>query len=1278
MRNLQQKINNDMKFRKNNKSFNENILPKVNCTNKLLSLPIINNNHYDSERRPSNNNKKQLEGFKPIEDKKIRNKFELKDSNNVSNIKYISFDKTHRKYNLLSLLKKIKYTDNKINLKKIIINDDLFKNDSFINKDLVLLNHHYNNTLKESKKVKTNLKKICGFSKLPKKIKAIEINEPNLNHNTININSNSVNIQNIIHEYKYNPLIKKNKERNGDDNKNKLLIHNIFFKWNNNNIFHNEYLDMIKSENVELNHSFYLSSNSMIRKEKVKKLKNMNNNTIKSAGLSRYYHNKIKKKFDLEINNDIINKNQKINYLINKINVINQENIDIKYLNTNSFNDLFDSLSRNNNLNNNITIKRNKIDNNILENLINSDKIKINKNIFLKMKDNYNIKFFLKFLRKNRQNKDKHVSNTKYNKDIDESSSGKDFSNNHKKKEKINKEINNNEVQKINKSLNLNQKINLSNMHEKNDLKENQKSNQNENFKEKFTVFDYKNEKTVNNINSSTKGKTIVSYKEKFSKDNKHTNSILTSNNKKETIEKKLIDETTNNKDEIKDIKKEMEKTINNLNNKLFSSIKTEQKHINKNYDQNMMNNTSSKFNENENNLNSRTQKNNIISIDFINDDIVIQNDVSNITNIDEKSNIFFQENTNSIIGNITNNKGIINKSLNKSINYNNKNITNTKNNNNNKYKDNNKYISDINVFVPSIKYEKEKTKNGIKNKNKNGKLYNRNENLKSKTFKTDNDINISENKNKDIYELTKTEDVLENIKKLDISNNKENKIVLEESNNINNSSEIEKRNTFSPNKTQTKEKKYIKEENNKPKESYRRNSISVTAIQKRRNELQFKCKKRLSYISTYKTSKKNNTNTYNIKEDKSISSQSETDKTLSEEKGKNESFTKDNILVKNSLATNQEKEDIKKEVKLDDENIITKTPAESEEESDIDLIKVSMKKTENNNNLKSLIESLNHIEEEIKKNDILNVSYNNNLNEEETKNLLLYSAQLRKISELNALSKTDEIIHMEKEIKQKYNEILGEFIIKEKYRDLIKNKGRTNKNKKFKILYEEIIENEKEITWVLKIKKEKVIQKSKRRKTKIGYEFKEKNKKELIYDNSYLFNKDKKKKEVIIKKEVLDILQTEYSPEKIKKKMDDYIVSIKTRKSIFEPTRRMKRLKKVKKYIKPIDKHKLSLFTDIVEEKKEKIETEDDKKEKLFDDKMNLFNSEIEKLKKSERDFDYFDFLKHKDISRNDNMVRLIGFTEKISRLRNSGKSYNSKFNFFSPIEFKMINYNK
>ena len=403
------------------------------------------------------------------------------------------------------------------------------------------------------------------------------------------------------------------------------------------------------------------------------------------------------------------------------------------------------------------------------------------------------------------------------------------------------------------------------------------------------------------------------------------------------------------------------------------------------------------------------------------------------------------------------------------------------------------------------------------------------------------------------------------------------------------------------------------------------------------------KVKRRYSLINkANKSPKKDKSKNKSILNGRNNFSKGKIDENLS-----NENEEKDSISSINN--TKQEKDLVEEEEKKEEEE-------EKEEEDVYELIKITKKKKKNINNLNSFMNSLKNIEEEFDNNRLLNISYNDNLSEDDMKNLLICSAKLRKFGDLNESIKTEEVNQLETDIKQKYYEILTKFLNQQQYKELIRyNNNDKFKGKKRKILYEEIKENENEIEWVLKIKEEPEIEDENNKNINIeGNKDNNKNKKEkkLIYDNSYLFNKKENNKNIVIKKEVLDLLQTV-----------------------------IKYLRKIKINKKPIDKIKLSLFSDIKEDikedVKEKFETEEDRKERLFYEKMALFFHAIEKLKKSNEDFDNYDFLKHKEIVKDDKINRLINFSENINSFRTKDKPYKSKFNFLTPIKFKTENFN-
>ena len=157
-----------------------------------------------------------------------------------------------------------------------------------------------------------------------------------------------------------------------------------------------------------------------------------------------------------------------------------------------------------------------------------------------------------------------------------------------------------------------------------------------------------------------------------------------------------------------------------------------------------------------------------------------------------------------------------------------------------------------------------------------------------------------------------------------------------------------------------------------------------------------------------------------------------------------------------------------------------------------------------------------------------------NNLNEEDMDKLLIYSSKLHKLSELDPSLKTDEIIKLEKEIKDKYNEIIGKYVMKQKYKDLLKHKDIKINRKKLKILMEANNEDDDEYEYIIKKKEKKKkenkinsyiptkIESSEEESSESEIIAKKISSKKLIYDNSYLFKKDEEYSDIAIRPEVL------------------------------------------------------------------------------------------------------------------------------------------------------------
>ena len=1365
MRSFQHKINEDIISRNELHTYNEKVLPKKNLNNKLLSLPLINNDICFTDRSPLNIHKTSLECLKPIEDKKIRTKIAPKGINNELKIKYLSFDREKKK-NLFSLLKKKKIEDSNIKIQKNLLNDDLFKNNTSNLKDLILLNKYYNEVNK-SKKIKTNLKKYQNLSNIPNKLRTISINEPNLSYNTTNVNNTiASSVKNRINEYNYKPykkkIIKPNKEKNND-----LIVHNIFFEWNhdkdNSNYFNNDYLNMVLNEDDDFNHSFDLLLNAYIKNQKI--IKKFENKKVKSAGISRKTHNLIKIKFDFKDKKEILNKDKVMNKFTHNLNIINKENIDLKYLNPKALKKLKNIVSRNKSSNINNKYKTVNIN---IENIGEREKIYIDKKQILLLKkynNNFAIRFLEKFFNRNQKQKEKLnfidgepsiINEYEESTDLNKTNSFKKNSLIQKNEtmgkgrereiEKGNNIENNTyKESKINKSVKLNHKLNISNLKEKIKFKENGINENVDNEKEIHSILEYENKNEIKNPNYINSGKVVSKSIEKIKTGKQQSNnefgkgSEKTKNEKKanipplnlvkENIDLKIgnqINENNeNNNDTIDDYNdNNIIKSGDSLNKieekspKNYSNVETLSNSLRQNKkDEIEISNNRNNF-EKKNNLNpvnmtidNRNTKDNIIKI---------KNNIMDTSQIDMKGN---NKNEPTEITLIKNEKNYMKKNID---------LKNTFNEKGKKGENS----ETINISKTN-KIQNKRIKNYQINNGINEKVSKRNKNLKLNTFKTDNNTNISKNKegeqnnsninknNKDISEyINDISKSVENeaskilntdnkIKDENVSkpNDIVNDMVSSHKKNLNedNFKSIENNFISSPKANKSKENYYMTSENNdesnknnKTKKPYRRNSISNTSFKKESKFSEHKNNRRLSYINPIKASKrrmsvsnkskyKNDVNNEKEKEEKNENFLLETpkDKLLLDEDEKDDS---------NNSQSKEFKENNNNEEKLDKEHIESpdKNGEENNDENydspekyknvnnkedkvyEIEIIKVTKKKRKNMGNLDNLdsfLNSLKNIEEEFDKNKLLNISYNNILEEEDMKNLLLYSAKLRQFGELSESKKTEEIIQMEKDIREKYNGILNQFLVKQKYNDLLKRKGDFRK-RRFRILYEEINENENEIEWVLKIKEE--IVEKKHRRTRIG-DNDEKKPKKLIYDNSYLFRKEKKDKNLVIKKEVLDILQAEYYPKMNyeNKYEHDFMTNIIKRKKLNVKTSRIvKYIRKNKKNIKPIDKYKLSLFSDIKEEIViEKKETEEDKKEKLFDEKMVLFEKEIERLRKSQKDFDYFEFLKHKEFNKNQNINRLINFLEDINNFRSKDKYNRAKFNFLDPIKFKTEN---
>ncbi len=191
-----------------------------------------------------------------------------------------------------------------------------------------------------------------------------------------------------------------------------------------------------------------------------------------------------------------------------------------------------------------------------------------------------------------------------------------------------------------------------------------------------------------------------------------------------------------------------------------------------------------------------------------------------------------------------------------------------------------------------------------------------------------------------------------------------------------------------------------------------------------------------------------------------------------------------------------------------------------------------------------------------------------------------------------------------------------------------------------------------------------------------------EKKKKELIYDNSYLFKKEKKK-QFQLRKEVEEILNTDYG------KYYNY------KKQNLLPEEKAKKFIKKKKAKKQIKKNSIFTREEMTQEDKEEEEQqlrlfkemeERERKEEIMDKKLREFFERIQKLKNGDfKDFDKeLNFLIEEQIDQSkmiqeDKQNRMNSFVKELNFNRVKAKFNidfkNKQICFISPIIFSYDN---
>ena len=1303
----QRNINNGIITKNEPQTHREIIIPKINLSHKLINLPILNTNTCFSDRIKFNANKK-------LEDKKIRNKYEIKNNNKLK-IKYLSLNKRKSRDEILFFLKNIK-----------------IKNDNIIKKKDTEINDN-NNIIKniETKNYKT-----------PKKLlkNILVINEPLLSHNNIYTNINIGSIKDKIEENKYFSVKTENNKIKSRD---KLLVHNIYFKWTMNNlnkiISKNNSYDIydIPESNKSLNNSYDLSLNSYSSKNLLNKNKKIFNNDenkkIKSADVSR--------KNDTEINSSDL-ENEIKNVFNYNIKLINEENIDRKNINQKIFKNLIYALSKKQKLNKSLDNKKfSNINLKLTENnFSNSNEKNDFKNILLENKDNFLYKFLIKYYKKY-QIKNKEITNNKeiiQNPYIDNNimeaySFRKSFSKKEKEVKKEENKINNNHHQIHNKS---SKNYDIRKKHYNIILI----SSPGNITKEKKEIFDSfspirksfnyshriktqkKNENRINkNIITDDILKLLTSERDKnnfiklYDENIKNNLPMINSSQKnfndinqrnKSILLFKLIKENNRNitdnsnnydKSKIKDIinKNDMDIIMEQLND---NNLNEEYEY--KNVKEKKEGEGEGKDNSKINDYNYINKKNKFIlgKNDDIRQNINSNNISSNININNSRGNI----NTNFNNLGTSNNINNINNINNKVNNYDNKN-TNNKfiyNNINNKEAGNNRYNKNDNGYFIN-------EDNVNENKENNNKYLNKEENINSSPIQNNHyhineenkekgsnyDANINTNKNANNFpQINKKEmNNINNINNIpEISkprNSKRNSSLLMKANIRNNSPTKNKRRStyiINPSKNNFKKKSIKKDVN-----------IDINTNKNIIKEKSQKNKLILSDNSSEKEHQEKSSMNTSENDDvvdlptKSIKRESELDKILFKKKIKKKKRRSKTTMIRKRQSLEEEEEE------------------ENEDDDEFKFLKMVNDKRINVDDLDSILNTLNFNDNDFIINNEFGLTPSKSLSKEDMNKLILFSSKLRSLSELKDKNKDnkekiDELTQMENDIKQQYYEIINKYLMKQKYKNLTKDK-KINvrfRRKSLKMLFQGKNENQDETPELKnKRKKKKKILNTDYVPTKIedsedeslsddsSQSSEKEETKKLIYDNSYLFKKNKKEKKISIKNEVLDILNPNNKSNNNNNQKDinnasfeyNSMNNLHSRKKNYKLSTRRNKLKTIRKIFRqkkvPIDVHKMALFTDIDEEIIEKIKEEEDDKEKILEEKLEMFFKAIQKMKENGINEDYLDFLENEETKGKECLARLNEFNENMNYLKFKDKKIKSKLNFLSPIQFKTKN---
>jgi hypothetical protein len=358
--------------------------------------------------------------------------------------------------------------------------------------------------------------------------------------------------------------------------------------------------------------------------------------------------------------------------------------------------------------------------------------------------------------------------------------------------------------------------------------------------------------------------------------------------------------------------------------------------------------------------------------------------------------------------------------------------------------------------------------------------------------------------------------------------------------------------------------------------------------------------------------------------------------------------------------------------------------------------------------------------------------SFDDGIDSRDKDKLLKYANKIIKLNENR--EKTEEEIQEEKELKEKYKQIIMKYIMNQMHKDLVKKSERKKyERSKIKVRYdhnkdsmENLIDSdeldfnpkkeefspEKEDELSIILNSEDKIEKKEDKKDKEKYIEREKEKEmgkelnnvmNLIYDNSYLFKR--KKKDIKIRDEVLEILnKIEKLDEQEKNKISEppsgerndissnkpdnssISTSIKMSRNDSMKSNKKKKIKKKKpkvnsekKRMSIFDQMKLDMPNDEIKEVNEGEKSDDEGiliKRKTLEEKLEEFFNKIKMMKKSSQNED-LDILMNELIDNNMEKEkkktdrRLYNFFEAIINSSDYDKILRPKFNFLSPIKF-------